>query len=35
VLALVKLAHDEVQQRFGVALEREIVLVPQDEPADA
>jgi UDP-N-acetylmuramate dehydrogenase len=33
VLALVKLAHDEVRQRFGVELEREIVLVPQDETA--
>jgi UDP-N-acetylmuramate dehydrogenase len=33
VLSLVKLAHDEVLQRFGVELEREIVLVPQDDPA--
>ena len=31
VLALVKLAHDEVRDRFGVDLEREIVVVPQDE----
>jgi UDP-N-acetylmuramate dehydrogenase len=33
VLALVKLAHDEVRQRFGIELEREIIVVPQDETA--
>ncbi|MBV8194229.1 MAG: hypothetical protein JOY80_01730, partial [Candidatus Dormibacteraeota bacterium] len=27
VLALVRLAHDEVQRRFGVELEREIVIL--------
>ena len=33
VLGLVTLAHDDVLQRFGVELEREIVVVPADERA--
>jgi UDP-N-acetylmuramate dehydrogenase len=33
VLQLVQVAHDEVLQRFGVDLEREIVVIGETQPA--